>query len=195
MTSALSAQLEIPKRSSGYQTDKKVLPCCRGSSEGAVAREEAPSHQRCPAAPTDPRGDEGGTCEGAVARGEAPSHHVDGRRPPNHLAMKAAPGTPCPMIQPQPVCWNDRQTTLTSGLPAGPKPSATSRPSLATPTQSSTSPLRITGRIDPDSSPQGSFWPTRVSPLCSSAQELASTHGFGLFLGVWTLAAPRRTPT
>ena len=124
-----------------------------------------------------------------------PVTNVDGRRPPNHLAMKAAPGTPCPMIQPQPVCWNNRQTTLTSGLPAGPKPSATSRPSLATPTQSSTTPLRITECIDPDSSPQGSFWPSRVSPSCSSAQELASTHGFGLFLGVWTLAAPRRTPT
>ena len=112
-TSALSAQLEIPKRSSGYQADKKVLPRCRGSSEGAAARGEAPSHQSCRAAPIDPRGDEGGTWPAA----------------PHDLAM---------------TCLLERSAdSIAKRNKTGLAPSATSRPSITTPSQFTTTPSRI----------------------------------------------------
>ena len=57
----------------------------------------------------------------------------------------------------------------------------------APPRRQSGSPL---AEVPPPGHPQGSFWPSRVSPPRSPTQKLASKHGSGLFLGVWTLATP-----
>ena len=96
-----------------HQADKKVLPCPRGSIEGAVARGEAPSHHCCRAAPIEPRGDMGGTWPAAP-------HDLVG----TCLSAQSADSI-------------DKRNKL------GLTPSATSRPSITTPSQFTTTPSRI----------------------------------------------------